>query len=178
MVGDTFHFDIDADRLYGFANPYRCVFFDRRNSLPFHQRNIVIMATITKSRSAIDFLNAEKKSLSIHVSDHLNISEMYKYNSTKSGSEQITTQESVDWDEFAFELNLRIAFDYSSVHERQTYDYPGDESLEFLNISSGVEIEECSRWNDETEELEPYLLSQTERKAVAEYFQKNLNLFE
>lgn len=137
------------------------------------------MQTITQPRTAIDFLTKEKKTIEIEVSDHLDIADMYRYNKSSHGSDHISIAEHTeDWNDFYFELKLEIDFDFISVHERQTHDYPGDERIDFENIQTEIEIEVCQRWNEELEELEDYRMPQDEKKAVLKYLAENIILSE
>lgn len=135
------------------------------------------MKTITATRTAIDFLNAEKKKLHLEVSDHMDVDKLYRFNREHSGNESFETVQDLDWDEFYFKLKMTVNFDFSSTHERPTSDYPGYEEIEYTNPDGEIEITECGRWDAENEEFQDYRLSVTERKDVVKYLSENIELY-
>ena len=135
------------------------------------------MKTITAPRTAIDFLNAEKKTISIAVDDHINDSQLFGYNCTVNGSEKFKTIESMDWDEFYFEAEIQVYFDFEAYHQSASNDYPEESEISFDNIDAKVIVTECMRWNDEEEEMQDYTLTGAEYAAVVEYFENNIELY-
>lgn len=133
------------------------------------------METIIKT--AIDFLNEEKKVIDLEVMDYLKEDDFYCFNRTTRGSEYFELKShSLDWDGFYFEINANINFNYEAWHRTATREEPEEKELEFSNIDATVEITECMKWNDETEDMEYYMLSAEERKAVTEYFEDHIEL--
>ncbi len=135
------------------------------------------MKTLTQQKTAIEFLKSEKKYIDIDVMDFLSESDFFIYNGNNAGSESLTVKErDFDWNDFYFQLSVKVDFDFSAWFFAQTFESPEEKDLNFKNIQSEIEILECTRWNDELDDMEEYRLSASERKEIINYFKRNIIL--
>lgn len=135
------------------------------------------MNTLTQPKTAIEFLQSEKKYIDIDVMDFFSESDFFIYNGNNVGSESLTVRErDFDWNDFYFQLSVKVDFDFSAWFFAQTFDSPEEKELDFRNIKSEIEILECTRWNEELEDMEEYRLSASETKQIINYFKENIIL--
>lgn len=135
------------------------------------------METLTQLKTAIDFLTSEKKYIDIDVLDFLSESDFFIYNGNNVGKESLTVRErDFDWNDFYFQLSVKVDFEFSAWFFAQTFESPEEKELDFKNIEAEIETLECTRWNEELEDMEEYRLSASERKEVINYFKQNIIL--
>ncbi|MFB9120951.1 hypothetical protein ACFFUE_07075 [Bergeyella porcorum] len=136
------------------------------------------MELLTKTHdTAIDFLKDEGKVLLIDVLDYLDEEDLYLFNKTNRGSEQIKVRsKELDWDEFYFEINAKISFNYEAYHRSSTMETPEEKEMYFSDIESNIDILVCQKWDEEDEEHKDYYPTATERKEIVKYLENHLEL--
>lgn len=129
--------------------------------------------------TAIQFLKEEKKSIDIFISNHIDDSLIYGYNSIKFTDHIITIKDHfVDWDEFYFGLDIDVGFDVTAIHRRATLEEPEERELDITEIRPEVSVLWVQKWDEEKDEHIDYNLSQTEKKEIEDYLEKTLILNE
>lgn len=135
------------------------------------------MELLKTHNTAIEFLEDENKTFQIEVLDYLDEDDLFSFNKRKRGAEFIKVSgKELDWDEFYFEIDMEISFNYESYHQSWTMDAPEEREIDFFNIESDIEISVCQKWNEEDGEYEDYYLTASEKKEIIKYFEKHLEL--
>ena len=134
------------------------------------------METLLIQNAVIDFLHKENKEISLNVSEHLDINGLFMCNRSKYDSDYFETIQDLDWDEFYFEVKLKIGFGYESHHRKETRDSDEESIINFKNIDAIANILVCQKWDDISDDIEDYELSGNEMNLVKEYFENHIIL--
>ncbi|MGY5550813.1 hypothetical protein ACXA18_03190 [Riemerella anatipestifer] len=133
------------------------------------------LAATTTYNTAIEFLKEEKKEINICISDYVEDSEMYGYNSIKFTNHFFKIEEHfVDWDEFYFGLNIRCGVDIVAIHRKATLEEPEEKELNIKDARIEVEVLWCEKWDDEADEHREYRLSKNEKIEIEDYLTNNI----
>jgi|GEM_PF-4079937 len=134
------------------------------------------MEILLIQNAAIDFLHKGNKGISLDVSEHLDIDGLFTYTRSKYDSDYFETIQDLDWDEFYFEVKLKIGFGYESHHRKETRDSDEESIINFKNIDAVANILVCQKWDDVSGDMEDYELSGNEMNLVKEYFENHIIL--